>query len=143
MQSSVSIAVLSDDLVQMTTIIDDKKVINVCDRPKKLWDMSIIPIERERFIMNPRQAAEFAEALESNEGRAVLNLLKNGGVESVINRFLDGMYNKMNPKSKLGRFIKEVMDQPLLGKNLLNPGAIGITRKEIFEKFVQVGLIQG
>lgn len=142
MNSAVSVTALSDDLVQITTIIDDEKVVKMCVRPTKIWDMSAIPLPIEKFNMNPRQAVEFAEALESNEGRAILELLKNRSSDNIINRFLKGVHEKIKRGTVLAKFVEEVAKQPLLGHNMLNPGSLGLTKREIFDKFVQVGLIQ-
>jgi hypothetical protein len=141
MNSSVSIAVLSENLIQITTIIDDEKVINQCDRINTVWDMSEIPIPKPRFRLSGKQNYLYIKAISSDQGKEALHDMKNERVSQLINCFLDGYKAKIK-EGKLLSFVNGIIEHPLIGRNHINFATIGITKKEMFDYFIEKGIIK-
>lgn len=141
MNTSISVAILSDNLIQITTIIDDNKVINQCDRINTMWDMSEIPIPKSRFRLSAKQNYAFVRALFSGAGREALHDMKNDRANKLINRFLEG-YKKGVKEGHLFSFVNGIIERPLIGRNHIEFSTIGITKKEMFDYFVEKGIIK-
>lgn len=141
--SSFSIAVLSDNSVHTTTVINDKIFIKKRERVSTVWDMSKIDVPKQRFRLSPKQHFLYTIALFSDAGKEVIQRMKNERGNHIINSFLhvckEGIPQK--PKNSLLNFVEEIIDEPLVGDNQLRTISIGITKKEIFEEFVKQGII--
>jgi len=142
MNSSASIQHLGNDLFAVVMIIDDEQIIRTHDRVVFTWDMSKIDIPKQRFRLTEIQHRAYNKALFSDEGQEVLDMMKKERTELVINSFLEGYKKGVKRKeSPLLKFIDEIIKQPLLGISKLKTSSIGLTKKEIYQKFVQLGLI--
>lgn len=142
MNSSVSIRCHRDGNIQMTTIIDDKKIVH--EKLITTWDMNEIRIPKERFRLSSDCHKLFVQAINSDRGRDILQKLKNRKTEQLINRFLEGYRKGLGKRSScaLVKFVDEVIKQPLVGSNQLSTTTVGLSIREIFMEFVTEGLIK-
>lgn len=110
----------------------------------KIWDMSRINIPRV-FKLTPEQNTKFVDALYTRKGKKVLNDLKNGKADRIINDF-------MSQQGKLWKltageveppdnFVELIKNEPLVGKNHAPRTEVGVSKQEMWEAFVKAGLI--
>lgn len=141
MNTSVSVTVLSENLIQITTTVDDEIVINQCDRIDKVWDMSEITVPKPRFRLSARQHHLFEKAISSDSGIEALHDMKNEKANQLINSFLEG-YKRGVKEGYLLCFVNGVIEHPLIGRNHVNFATIGLTKKEMFDYFVEKEIIK-
>lgn len=135
--------------VIVNTVVDDKQVKTSF---VTFYDMNEIQIPKDRFELSDQQNDQFERVLNSIQGQLILNRLKNERVERIINLFLSyykkslGSYKikENDPKTRkplLTEFVDQIIKEPLMGKNSLSPITTGVSKKRIFDAFIQNKLI--
>lgn len=116
------------------------------------YDMSkILPISTI-FRIPEDKYKKFLEVLQSKEGHLIVNILKNRKTNEIINKYLtiekqkiELSIQKQNIVKKhynLLYFVEDMMAEDMgETKNALPRKIVGLTKQEIYEEFVQRGLI--
>lgn len=131
---------------------DGRLIVNVVENDTQVktrfatfYDMKEIEIPRN-FQVPVENERNFVEALYTNQGRQLINRLKNQRVETLVNSFLSYYSKRINcPKTGkhlLGDFVDGIRREPLTGRNRMSFVTIGITKKQIFEALINEGLIK-
>lgn len=116
-----------------------------------MWDMSSINTPKKRFSFTENQQKKYAEILESNEGKRILNELKNKKTDGIINDYARILQSelpiiktesktKLKYRSAFSQFLTDLINTPIEGNNLFSYNSIGLTKKEIWEAFENAGL---
>lgn len=134
MTTSLHITNHSNNTVKATVFVETKQ------GPQKLYQLPLdkyvikdISIPKKRFRLSDADQIEYVRALGTKEGRMLLNRLKNGKTDGIINSFF-GIF-KQKPT------IKELMKVKLVGRNHIEGVTIGLTKKEIWDALVEEGLV--
>lgn len=108
----------------------------------------IIPrYDMHRVIVEDKHDEIFEEILRSSEGMREINLLKNEKAEQTVNLFLDDFLHKVHPFKKQGSNVllfitKEIRKAPLINTDPFPSKSIGLTKKEVWKRFRDKGLIE-
>ena len=108
-------------------------------------DPELIKRERRTMFLNRNQLYKLVSAMKTEEGRRILNNLKNSKSNEIINIYLEDFKKELPEKkgfNKFKSFIESIIKQPLLGQNLVREVTIGLTQSEIYAALVDAGLIQ-
>lgn len=118
------------------------------------WNMKDIPPERNVFRIPENREEEFLKVLKSEEGKKVINDLKNRKTDEVINLYLkkeeqtcldciekDQTLLRKSNKSYLG-LIRSMIPEALVGDNQLSQQKLHITREDIYREFISKGLLK-
>ena len=126
------------------------------------FDMKMVPLIPNRFMLTRAQNKLFIEALKTREGRELLQKLKNEKTNIIINEFLDGEKRKIDSyhksmsepaqesremstathRPRLTTFIEKVISEPLTGRNFVNETTLGLSKKQIWDALISNGIIK-
>lgn len=114
------------------------------------YDMSKVPAIHQTFKIPEEKYKRFLEVLQSKEGHAIVNMLKNKKTNEIINEYLKIEKEKIEPlsesKSKhynLLYFLEDMMAENMgETQNSLPRKLICLTKEDIFNEFVNKGLIK-
>lgn len=152
--STVSIVHVSRPGHEPTTkvfISKNDKLVTSFTLPK--YDMSTIVNSHDEYC-SQFQDDIYSEILNSKQGREILNNLKNEKTNEIINENLkligESIYNPHKSdhgkSSNLKKFIDDIIKCPLEGRsqhtnNMISFKSLGLTKKQIWQRFVFEGLV--
>lgn len=120
------------------------------------WDMKLVNPIRTRPQLTPFQNNLLKEVMQSRQGHALLNKLKNGKGDTIINKFIKNIVDELPTTFKdhtekeqkiikcgstLKNFLEAMIEEPLIGDNGIKNVSIGLTKFQIWDAFVANGLI--
>ena len=110
------------------------------------YDMSLIPLVRNSDL-SQKENGIYLKIMLSQEGRAALNEIKNNRTTNLVNEYLE-IENKNVAIGRSGSyksFIAGIMSVDFNNEehninNMLSFKTLGLTKRQIFDKFVEMGL---
>lgn len=115
-------------------------------RLKDKWDMKTAAPPK-RWALTDKEEGVYVRILQSKEGKKALNDLKNDKTNVAINDFVENIAEEI-PRRKgakltaLRAFLKELSKTPVKGDNTVAVSTLGITKRQIWKKFQELGLVE-
>lgn len=116
------------------------------------WDMRYVYLPKKRWSLDERDDMKFIEVIDSPQGVALVNRLRNELANKIVNDFLqfanvsipENKYRKAqgDTRQPLKEFLTKVMNEPLIGENMLHNHSIGLTKRMIWEAMIIEGLVK-
>jgi hypothetical protein len=114
------------------------------------YNMSKITPITQHFKIPEEKVKNFLEVLQSKEGHAIVNILKNIKTNEIINRYLKIKKEQIAPLSESAKkhynllfFIEDMMAENLGNTyNTLPKKLLCLSREDIYNEFLKRGLIK-
>lgn len=152
MHAVASIRNLWDGAKKLVLIEELKDDVKIQVRFFEKWDMSIMQPIKSRPQLSKEQNDLLISVLQTNEGKRLLNNLKNSKSNLIINQFLGNIKKEIpehhkdskgivTGKTKLYSFFESMINEPLIGINHTKEKSVGLTKWEIWQECLKQKLI--
>lgn len=128
---------------------DENNKVTIAYSPK--WNLKLLKPISSHFSLSPQQNELFSKAIRSRRGMKILDDLKNRKLDVIINEFLEVCQKRVfthekagygNHWSKVRELLEQIKKETLDGKNGLQNYSMGLSKKQIWNAFLQKGLIK-